>query len=69
MTRPLWCNTINTAFKKPKDSSLLKTTFKALRNVSLCPRKIGKIVAPALRTRSNRLITQRHTPLRGKGQW
>jgi hypothetical protein len=29
-------------------NSLLKTTFKALRNVSLCPWKIGKIVAAAL---------------------
>jgi hypothetical protein len=31
-----------------RGSSLLKTTFKALRNVSLCPWKIGKIVAAAL---------------------
>ncbi len=29
-------------------NSLLKTTFKALRNVSLCPWKIGKIVTAAL---------------------
>lgn len=29
-------------------NSLLKTTFKALRNVSLCPWKIGTIVAAAL---------------------
>jgi hypothetical protein len=29
-------------------NSLLKTTFKALRNVSLCPWTIGKIVAAAL---------------------
>ncbi|MGH3663269.1 MAG: transposase family protein [Micromonosporaceae bacterium] len=29
-------------------NSLLKTTFKALRNVSLCPWKIGNIVAAAL---------------------
>jgi DDE superfamily endonuclease len=29
-------------------NSLLKTTFKALRNVSLCPWKIGKIAAAAL---------------------
>jgi hypothetical protein len=27
---------------------VLKTTFKALRNVSLCPWKIGDIVAAAL---------------------
>jgi hypothetical protein len=31
-----------------RGNSLLKTTFKALRNVSLCPWKIGKIVAAAL---------------------
>lgn len=31
-----------------RGNSLLKVTFKALRNVSLCPRKIGKIVAAAL---------------------
>ena len=31
-----------------RDNSLLKTTFEALRNVSLCPWKIGKIVAAAL---------------------
>ena len=29
-------------------NSLLKTTFKALRRVSLCPRRIGAIVAAAL---------------------
>jgi hypothetical protein len=28
-----------------RGNSLLKTTFKALRNVSLCPWKIGDIVA------------------------
>jgi hypothetical protein len=28
--------------------SLLKTTFKALRRVSLCPRRIGAITAAAL---------------------
>lgn len=31
-----------------RGNSLLKTTFKALRNVSLCPWKIGDIVAAAL---------------------
>lgn len=31
-----------------RGNSLLKTTFKALRNISLCPRRIGKIVAAAL---------------------
>ena len=31
-----------------RGNSLLKTTFKALRNVSLCPWKIGHIVAAAL---------------------
>lgn len=31
-----------------RGNSLLKTTFKALRNVSLCPWKIGRIVAAAL---------------------
>jgi DDE superfamily endonuclease len=31
-----------------RGNSLLKTTFKALRNVSLCPWKIGSIVAAAL---------------------
>jgi len=31
-----------------RGNSLLKMTFKALRNVSLCPRRIGKIVAAAL---------------------
>ena len=31
-----------------RGNSLLKTTFKALRNVSLCPWKIGNIVAAAL---------------------
>jgi hypothetical protein len=31
-----------------RGNSLRKTTFKALRNVSLCPWKIGKIVAAAL---------------------
>jgi hypothetical protein len=31
-----------------RGNSLLKTTFKALRNVSLCPWKIGAIVAAAL---------------------
>ncbi len=31
-----------------RGNSLLKMTFKALRNVSLCPWKIGKIVAAAL---------------------
>jgi hypothetical protein len=31
-----------------RGNSLLKTTFKALRNISLCPRKIGTIVAAAL---------------------
>ncbi|MFD0743023.1 transposase family protein [Phytohabitans flavus] len=31
-----------------RGNSLLKTTFKALRNVSLCPRRIGDIVAAAL---------------------
>jgi hypothetical protein len=31
-----------------RGNSLLKTTFKALRNVSLCPWKIGEIVAAAL---------------------
>lgn len=31
-----------------RGNSLLKTTFKALRNVSLCPWKIGVIVAAAL---------------------
>ena len=31
-----------------RGNSLLKTTFLALRNVSLCPWKIGKIVAAAL---------------------
>jgi DDE superfamily endonuclease len=31
-----------------RGNSLLKTTFKALRNVSLCPGKIGDIVAAAL---------------------
>jgi hypothetical protein len=30
-----------------RGNSLLKTTFKALRNVSLCPWKLGKIVAAA----------------------
>lgn len=29
-------------------NSLLKTTFRALRNISLCPWKIGDIVAAAL---------------------
>jgi hypothetical protein len=31
-----------------RGNSLLKMTFKALRNISLCPRRIGKIVAAAL---------------------
>lgn len=31
-----------------RGNSILKTTFKALRNVSLCPWKIGDIVAAAL---------------------
>ena len=31
-----------------RGNSLLKTTFKALRNISLCPWKIGDIVAAAL---------------------
>jgi hypothetical protein len=31
-----------------RGNSLLKTTFKALRNVSLCPRAISRIVAAAL---------------------
>ena len=31
-----------------RGNSLLKTTFKALRNISLCPWKIGTIVAAAL---------------------
>jgi hypothetical protein len=31
-----------------RGNSILKTIFKTLRNVSLCPRKIGKIVAAAL---------------------
>ncbi len=31
-----------------RGNSLLKTTFRALRNVSLCPWKIGTIVAAAL---------------------
>lgn len=31
-----------------RGNSLLKTTFKALRNISLCPWKIGNIVAAAL---------------------
>ncbi|GAA0549449.1 hypothetical protein GCM10010172_34340 [Paractinoplanes ferrugineus] len=31
-----------------RGNSLLKTTFKALRNVSLCPRNIGRITAAAL---------------------
>lgn len=31
-----------------RGNSLLKTTFKALRRVSVCPRKIGSIVAAAL---------------------
>jgi hypothetical protein len=31
-----------------RGNSLLKTTFKALRNVSLCPWRIGTIVAAAL---------------------
>lgn len=31
-----------------RGNSLLKTTFRALRNVSLCPWRIGKIVAAAL---------------------
>jgi hypothetical protein len=30
-----------------RGNSLLKTTFKALRNVSLCPWTIGKIAAAA----------------------
>ncbi|MEO3780961.1 IS5/IS1182 family transposase, partial [Micromonospora sp. B11E3] len=31
-----------------RGNSLLKTTFKALRNVSLCPWNIGRITAAAL---------------------
>ena len=31
-----------------RGNSLLKTTFKALRRVSLCPRRIGVITAAAL---------------------
>ena len=31
-----------------RGNSLLKMTFKALRNVSLCPWRIGRIVAAAL---------------------
>lgn len=31
-----------------RGNALLKGTFKALRNVSLCPRRIGKIVAAAI---------------------
>jgi hypothetical protein len=31
-----------------RDTSLLKTTFKALRRVSLCPWRIGAITAAAL---------------------
>jgi hypothetical protein len=31
-----------------RGNSLLKTTFKALRNVSICPWKIGKIARAAL---------------------
>jgi len=40
-------DTITVAFRKPKGGQF-KTTFKALRNVSLCPWKIGKITAAAL---------------------
>jgi len=34
--------------RRERGNSLLKTTLKALRNVSLCPWKIGKIIAAAL---------------------
>ena len=37
---PLWT--------RERGNSLLKITFKALRNVSLCPRSIGRITAAAL---------------------
>ncbi|MBA3488717.1 MAG: transposase family protein [Longispora sp.] len=43
-------NTIHNGIRAigERGNSLLKTTFKALRNVSLCPQRIGHIVAAAL---------------------
>ena len=43
-------NTIHNSIRAigERGNSLLKTTFKALRNVSLCPWTIGKIVAATL---------------------
>src|SRR5258706_11917295 len=56
-----------------RGNSLLKTTFKALRNVSLCPLedrqdRRGRPCPPARRARPDHLITQRHNSLRGKAQ-
>lgn len=56
-----------------RGNSLLKTSFKALRNVSPCPWKIAnrrrRSRAPARRTRPHHLVIQRHMPLRGKAHW
>src|ERR687884_517121 len=43
-------NLLHAATRAPAErgNSLLKTTFKALRRVSLCPWRIGAIVAAAL---------------------
>jgi hypothetical protein len=43
-------NLLHAAVRAPaeRDNSLLKTTFKALRRVSLCPWRIGAITAAAL---------------------
>jgi hypothetical protein len=56
-----------------RGNSLLKTTFKALRNVSLCPWRIGRIVAAALvllHVEHNRTTRPQSVirPLRGKAQ-
>jgi len=55
-----------------RGNSLLKTTFKALRNVSLCPEDRqdcqSRTRPPACRIRPNHVITQRHEALRGKAQ-
>jgi hypothetical protein len=44
------CNKVRNGIRAvgERGNSLLKTTFKALRNVSPCPWKIGKITAAAL---------------------
>ena len=43
-------NLLHAAIRAPAErgNSLLKTTFKALRRVSLCPWRIGAVTAAAL---------------------